>query len=452
MSDDKGKKARFRTVKTLRLIDPRTGKETGEVQTDSLGEPAPELMRPDAAAALYHADAWYSAACDAICAAVGAAQIHPEFQGQTVDEESDPKIIAAMKAFLATPPDTGETAAERLTNLALDYLAGKACIEIRRGVNGMPSAWYHVPAATVRLRRDGSYAQVTRSGRLVAKFQPYKGAKPQDTAASEMVVIRRYDPTALYVGSPMGTPILTALDRLALQDSANAKQLGKGNLPAWLLLLQETLDDDDYQRMNEWSKQLANGGTDEQIGVLDGVGEHHEAVKLQDNADVAYAKGEELLRARVLGKMRVPPTKVALGAANYATAYQEDANFKAEVVGPILEILTSRLTWVVREFAPEGYKFAYRMASLEDWNALVQSVNALLEKGVYTMNMALQKLGYPGIGPAGDVRIAFTNQGPVKYDDLASGNVPPTPGRIVDSLLSLRRAIEEARRAEEAPK
>ena len=62
----------------------------------------------------------------------------------------------------------------------------------------------------------------------------------------------------------------------------------------------------------------------------------------------------------------------------------------------------------------------------------------------HTINEALARLGQPGIGELGDVRIAFTNQGPVLLEDLAAGNLPPTPGRLVDVLLQLRRTIEQA--------
>jgi len=181
------------------------------------------------------------------------------------------------------------------------------------------------------------------------------------------------------------------------------------------------------------------------VGILDGVGEGADLKKLIENiADMAFGEGEKLLRERVLAKLHVPPTKVSLSASNYATAQQEDATFKFEVTQPLLNIFLKRLNVVAKEIVSEpGYKFVFRQQTLEDYLKVCQAEDILLRGAVHTINGVLARLGEPGIGPAGDVRIAFTNQGPIRLEDLIAGKVPSTPGKLVDTMLQLRTMIQE---------
>jgi hypothetical protein len=181
------------------------------------------------------------------------------------------------------------------------------------------------------------------------------------------------------------------------------------------------------------------------VGILDGVGEGADLKKLTDEqADVSHIEGERLLMQRTLAVLHVPPTKVSLPSSNYATAQQEDATFKFQVTQPILRMFLKRLSVVAQELTESAdYHFAFRQQSLEDYLGVCQAEEILLRNAVHTINQVLGRLGLPGIGPVGDVRIAFTAQGPIKIEDLAAGNLPATPGRLVDALLQARKAIEE---------
>jgi len=446
MGEKSVKKARLRVIGGGRVVNPRTGVEDGKGEVQAGSEQyVPLLVSPHTAAGLYHLDPWFSAAVDAISTGVATAEVFPEFQAKSPEEKADSKALQGMAAFLENTPRDQMTVAERLGALDADFsLFGYCAFEVARGSDKMPVAWYHVPGATVRAKKKGGYVQVDGTGKILQRFAPYAAGGNKE-GLPELVLIRRYDPTAQYLGSPLVAPLAMTLDRQSAQDAFNRKLLGKGGMPPKIFLLKEELGDESFQRLQAFVEGLAAGDDANQIAVLDGIGEGRLEDMIKDQEDMAFQAGEEAGRQRILAKTHVPPTKVSLNAANFATAYQEDQTFKFEVTQPRLRIYLKRLTAVAREFAPEGYAYGFKQNSLEDFYQLVQALNLLQQTGDLTANQVLQRLGFSGIGEVGDAHIAFTNQGPVKLEDLASGNLPPTPGRLVDTLLQLRRAIEESR-------
>ena len=451
MSERKKAAGRFR-AHGLRVLDPRTGQENGSVAQEALPSYLPPQVDPLSAAQLYDLDPWFSAAVDAVATGVGTAEVSPAFIGPDPEQKAEPKILGKMADFLDNTQRTMETVGERLEALTTDYrIQGYCGFEIVRGTDGLPAAWYHVPAATIRARRDlKSFLQVNYLGQTVSEFVPYSSGGNK-AKSPELVLIRKYDPSALSLGSSMVKTLASTADRLSAQDSYNRTLLNKGGIPPFLLILKEALDDDSAKRFEAFLKGLAQQGPDAAIGLLDGVGEGKVEKLLQDQEDSSFVKAEEVLRQRILAKAHVPPTKVSLGASNYATAYQEDQTFKNEVTQPILRIFLRRLTALAREFAPPGYFYAFKQSSLEDFYQLVMALCALQEKGDLTSNQVLARLGFQGMGPIGDAHIAYTNQGPVRVEDLVAGNLPPTPGRMMDALLQLRRMISEVQDVRELP-
>ena len=442
------KKGRFRVLKGggQRVVNPRTGTDDGKGAAETVNQYTPTVADPILLARLTYTDPWFSAGIDAIADNVGAADVFPAFESTDPAEKEDEKIFALLKAFLEADDREYTTPGERLAALAMDYkVQGYCAFEVGRDSKRMPAAWYHVPAATLKRREpDHLWEQKDYLGKVVAKFGEYKPGGRED-GLPELMVIRKYDPCAQYLGSPSAAVLLTTVDRLKAQDDYNTKLLRKGGIPPWLLFLREQLDDDDLKRLEEWFRELEAGDSSDLVGILDGVGEGADMKKLTDEqADVSHIEGEKLLRERTLGVLKVPPTKVSLAASNYATAVQEDATFKFQVVQPILRIFLKRLSVVGQELVKsKDYHFTSRQQSLEDYLAVCQAEEILLRNGVHTINQMLARLGLPGIGPVGDVRIAFTAQGPIKLEDLAAGNLPATPGRLVDALLQARKAIEE---------
>ncbi len=448
------RKGRFRVLKGgKRVVDPRTGQDDGKTgvavggYTQTVGDPRRYAM-------MMHLDAWFSAAIGAISDGVGAADVFPVFEAPEPGQAADATVIARLTAFMETDDRDFSTPGERLSAMAKDYrLQGYCAFEIGRDSTRRPAAWYHVPAATLRRReRDGIWEQTDYLNKVVQTFGPYQKGGRKD-GLPELMVIRSYDPCALYLGSPAGAPLAGTIDRMSAQDAYNTKLLRKGGIPPWLLLLREALDEEDLPRLQEWFRQIETGEDGDLVGILDGVGEGSELKALtQEQADASHVEGEKLLRERILAWLKVPPTKVSLSASNYATAYQEDQTFKFGVIQPLLRIMLKRLSVVAQETSGSpAYLYAFRQQTLEDYLQLCQAEEILLRNAVHTINQVLGRLGLPGIGPEGDVRIAFTAQGPVRLADLAAGNQPATPGRLVDTLLSLRRAIEEAQEVTHVP-
>lgn len=449
MSDEKTpRKGRFRVLEGggKRVVNPRTGTDDGKGAAETVNQYTPTVAPPILLARLTYTDPWFSAGVDAIADNVGAADVFPAFESTDPEQKEDGKIVALLKGFLEADERAYTTPGERLAAMAKDFdVQGYCGFEVGRDLKRKPAAWYHVPAATLRRREaDHLWEQLDYLGKVVATFGEYTPGGRKD-GLPELMVIRKYDPCAQYLGAPAAAVLLNTVDRLKAQDEYNTKLLRKGDIPPWLLLLREQLEDDDLKRLEEWFRELESGESSDMVGILDGVGEGADLKKLTDEqADVSHIEGEKLLLARILAVLKVPPTKVSLAASNYATAVQEDATFKVQVIQPRLRVFLKRLSVVGQELAEsKDYHFTSRQQSLEDYLQVCQAEEILLRNAVHTINQVLARLGLPGIGPVGDVRIAFTAQGPIKLEDLAAGNLPATPGRLVDALLQARKAIEE---------
>lgn len=444
--------AKFRTIqpKEKRVINPRTKQDDGKsaVETSTKDQYVPILGNPQDIIAMFRLQPWVIACKRAIASAVAAIQINVVYKPPTEGESVDAGKIKLLKAFLEKDAKEYKTVQERIKALAIDFvMLDYACIEIARNADGIPSAWYHVPAVTVRELKDGGYVQL-ENNKIIAEFAPYQ-AGWNKAKQREMIVVKEYDPAALYMSAMDGVSLLETITRLGRQDDYNNQLLKAGNIPPFLLMLKEALDDDSYKRFSAYINALGTGEDSDTIGLLDGIGEGHLEKLAMDVSEAGYVETEKLLRERILAVMQVPPSKLGLPIVNYAVAQQEDATFRFGRVMPIVNMLLHRLNIVADEIVPDdGYEYCARPQTYEDYLQVAQAENILVNNGIHSRNDARNRLGDENIGEEGDV---LTIGGPMGITPLASAvkNSTPTVGRALDSLLEIRRILAEVQRERE---
>lgn len=444
MADGKG---RFRVLKAAakRADDPRTGKEAeGKTAGTNKGMYLPQLADPFTVANLYHLNYWAHACDDAIADGIAGAEVEAIFKGKNPEDKADEAKLALMDKFLTTDTRSFMTIGERLGRLGLDYsVVGIMAIEIGRGADRLPAAWYHVPAATIRELKDGSgYDQVDVAGKVVQHFAAYqpggnKGGLP------ELIVIKKYDPAAQYQNSTDASCLASTAERMTAQDEYNSKLLRKGGMVPLLLILKDALGDDQFSRLQEYLDELEGGTTARMMGLVEGVGEGGRLEKLvQDFTDASFKEGENLLRERTLAVKKVPPSKLGLPVVNYAVAQIEDATFRHKVTAKVLRLIFHRLNIVADEVVPEeGYAYEAKPETLIDLQQIAQAVNLLVNNGTLSRNEARVRLGEKGMGDEGNIRTIQSPTGLTILSAALEAGGTPTLGRMIDQAIEARRIL-----------
>jgi hypothetical protein len=444
------KKGRCRVIegKSVRIVDPRTGKEAEGKIAGTKDKTLPYLINPRYVAELYHRQCWFNACDNAISDGVGGADAEVVYKNTDKTTQGDPEKVTKLNAFLKKDLRDFTTVGERLDALAKDYsIQGYMVIEIGRGADKIPAAWYHVPAVNIRELADHTgYIEVDGSNKEIGRYVKYQIGGHED-GARELMVIKKYDPSAKYMAATDTSALCSAADRLDAQDTFNSKLLKKGGLVPFILFLKEALEDDDFKRLEETVRQWETGEGDKMVVVLDGIQDGKLERAIADMNDASFVEGEKTLRERILAVKKVPPSKLGLPVANFSVAQIEDATFRFKVTAKILRLIFHRLNIVADEIvSDEGYDYEAKPETLIDFQTLAQALVGLVNNGTYNRNMALTKLGEPGMGSDGD---KFTITSPTGVQELsqmlASGGTP-TLGRMVDAINELRRMVIEAQR------
>lgn len=439
-------------AKNSRAINPRTGKDDGKEGISAPDKYKDTLADPWDLVSVYYSAPWIKGAVRAIKQGIEASDVRAVFDHpEDPKAKADPKLLQMLTEFLERDDEDWTTPSERLAACVKDFnILGYACFEIARDAGNKPSAWYHLPAVTIRERKDGLYDQIDMNGKVLKTLGKY-APKGREDKLPEMMMIREYDPAARYTADSPLAGLVNTGDRLNAQDDYNSQLLRKGGLSPLLLMLEGELGEEGKKRFKEELRGIAAGKYASVIALLENVPPGSQIHKLaQEMTDASFTEGEKTLRDRVLANYTVPPTKVSLSASNYATAQQEDATFRFMVTQPYLRKHLKRLSVVARELVEEkGYGYGFRQDSISSFYEQVQAEDLLFRIGARNINTLLAKLGDKGIGPAGDKHYVFTNLGPVAIEDLDKMEGTPSVGRMIDSLVTLRKELSRALREED---
>jgi hypothetical protein len=433
--------------KNKRAVNPRTGKDDGKEGLSCPGKYRDMLADPWELVSVYYSAPWIKGAVRAIKQGIEASEVRCVFDADDPKAQADPKLMQILTDFLEKDDEDWTTSSERMAACVKDFgILGYACFEIARDTKRMPAAWYHVPAVTIRERKDKLYDQIDMNGTVIRTFGKYT-PKGREDKLPELMIIREYDPAGRYTADSPLAGLVNTGDRLNAQDDYNTQLLRKGGLSPLLLMLEGELDPEGKKRFKEELRGIAAGKYASVIALLENVPAGSAIHKMaQEMTDASFTEGEKTLRDRVLANYTVPPTKVSLTASNYATAMQEDATFRFMVTQPYLRKHLKRLTVVGRELvADKGYCYGFRQDSISSFLEQVQAEDLLLKWGARNINTTLAKLGDKGIGPEGDKHYLMTNLGPVALEDLEKMQGTPTLGRLIDNLMAIRAEISRAR-------
>jgi PBSX family phage portal protein len=391
-------------------------------------------------------------------------------------EKPDPANKEVLRRFFSFPNEE-MTWGEILENVLTDFEAlGNGYFEVVRNRfgDGPPRAIYHIPAVTMRVRRDKKGFVQRRGGRMVY-FRPF-GTDPRGPLAfdprdrgkapgrrrllHEVIHLKNYHPRSSYYGLPDFLPALRALVGNKMAGDFNIQFFENNAIPQYAIIVKGgELARGTRKRIEEYFREHIKGQAHKTLilEVAQDEGEKVDveikplSVGIKDSSFEMYrsANAEEIRIAHgVPGRLIGLAEKGGLGGAGEGTSQQEV--FKYHVIEPKQRRLEYRINsfLIKRGFDIQDWELRFREIDVTDEGKVADIMSKLVGLGIATINEARLAMSQKPLKHEGaDVPFINTSSGPLSLDVLVEGGARPpqseTGKTLVDSLVTLRKELRK---------
>ncbi len=430
----------------------------------------------DALAYFLEVNTWHYRSCKA--KAISTAGLGFDFVVPEGVRNPDQANKRTLQEFFNHPNDE-QTWGEVLENVLTDFEAlGNGYFEVVRNALGTaaPTAIYHVPAVTVRVRKDKRGFIQQRDNKTVFfrnfgsdpnspdSFDPRDKDKPEDQRRllTEIIHLKNYHPRSSYYGLPDFLPALRALVGNKQAGDFNIQFFENNAVPQYAIIVKGgELAKGTRKRIEEYFRTHIKGSAHKTL-ILEIAQDGEEKVDLEikplsvDIKDASFRmfrsdNAEEIRVAHgVPGRLIGLAEKGGLGGAGEGATQQEI--FKYHVIEPKQSRLEYRINnfLIKRGFSIQDWEIRFKEIDVTDEGKVAEIVERLVRLGVLTINEGRREMNQkPLEHPGADVPFIQTATGPLSLDILAQqGGAPSatstvTAKTIVDSLLALQKDIRE---------
>lgn len=308
---------------------------------------------------------------------------------------------------------------------------GNGYLEIGRTVTGEIGYVGHIPATTIRVRRqkDG-FVQLI--GQKVVYFRNF-GAKNQnpvtgDPRPNEILHYKEYSPLNTYYGVPDIMSAISSLHGDQLASQYNIDYFGNKGVPRYVVTLKGAkLSGDAEDKLFRFLQTNLKGQSHRTLYIpLPGDTDQNKVeFKMEpiENGVQEASFNEYRIRNRddILIAHQVPLSKIGGGdASQIASAIAQDRTFKEQVTRPAQKNLEKMINKIVKE-QTDVIKFKFNELTLTDEIAQSQILERYVKTQIMVPNEARELLNLPQ-HPEGD---KFFEMGPKQSSDARanlSGN------------------------------
>lgn len=333
-----------------------------------------------------------------------------------------------------------QTFTEILIKVWRDYeVTGNGYIEIGRKRDGTIGYVGHVPAQTIRIRRqrDGFVQISANRAQFFRNFGDNASNPIGDDKPNELIHITRYSPTSGYYGIPDIVAAQQAIAGNEFSSRYNLEYFENKAVPRHLITLKGaslgptaqadllTFFETGLKGQNHRSLFIPLPG-DDGINKVEFKIEPIDT-KVQESSFEKYRKSNmnEILMAH-----RVPISKVSTAdGASLAIARDADKTFKEQVCGPQQKILEKKLNRIVKEMT-DAFEFKLNEMTLTDADTQSKIDERNVKNGIWTANEVRTRDGMPSIN-GGDERVDLNAK-----DKIAQATSEATTTRARDSARS----------------
>lgn len=371
---------------------------------------------------LYYASSPHYAAVDAKVANIvglGYDFIDSHKTRQAQDKITDEKKLDKFRKKLAEAKNEvfewldncneEDTFDDILKNVYTDYEAtGNGYFEIGRKSNGEIGYIGHIPAATMRVRkeRDGFIQIISNKATYFRHFgtktdNPINGGDPDP---NEVIHLKKYSPTNSYYGVPDIMAAMQAVTGNELAARFNLDYFENKAVPRHVIVLKGgQLGARSQMDIVEFFETGLKGQHHRTLFVPLPADEQNRKTSFEMKPveagaqDASFMNYHKINLQLILMAEKVPMTKVGLAeGVNLAVARDADKTFKEQVCRPAQRVLEKKLGKVFSE-KTDIFRFKLNELTLTDENTQSQIDERYLRMQTVTPNEVRARWGMPGI-------------------------------------------------------
>ena len=302
-----------------------------------------------------------------------------------------------------------------MENVVTDLEAvGNGYLEIGRKSNGQIGYIGHIPATTVRVRRqkDG-FVQII--GSKAVFFGNYGveniGYNPvtSDANPNQIIHFKEYSPTNTFYG----VPDIVAAGQAAVGDQLaqqyNIDYFQNSAVPRYVVYVKGAkLSSDSERRLFEFMQNNLKGNSHRTLLIP--LPPDNEQSKVEFNMEPIEAGVQEGSFTKyhsdnshdILAAHQVPMSKIGQGDGSLAGTIAADRTFKEQVARPGQRLIEKQVNKLVAEVT-DIVELRFKELTLTDEQAAAQIAEKYLRSQVLTPNEVREQLGYPSIDGGDEV-------------------------------------------------
>jgi PBSX family phage portal protein len=253
-----------------------------------------------------------------------------------------------------------DTFTEVLEKWITDYESlGVGALEIGRTVSGEVGYIGHIPAHTIRPRkdRDGFVQIVDEKVTFFRNFGDRTTVNPigDDDTPNEIIYLKKYTPRSTYYGIPDIIPALNAVAGIEFAKQYNVDYFENKAVPRYMIVVKGArLSREAEKRIVEFFQQNVKGKHHRAVLIPLPEGNGNAEIEIRpveaDVQDASFERYMNMSRDEILMAHRVPMTKVGLTAdINLAVARDADRTFKESVVRPLQDKVETYVNYILNE-------------------------------------------------------------------------------------------------------
>jgi PBSX family phage portal protein len=326
-----------------------------------------------------------------------------------------------------------DTFTEILSRVYIDYEAtGNGYIEIGRKVNGEIGYIGHIPARTMRVRkqRDG-FVQIVSN--LVVFFRNFGDSETEnpigdDTRPNEVIHIKKYTPNNSFYGVPDVIPAKTALAGDEFASRFNLDYFENKAVPRYIITVKgATLSRDAERKLLEFFQTNLKGKNHRSLYIPLPADDEGNKVEFKMEAvesgvqDSSFNNYRKMNRDEILIAHRVPVSKIGLPeGVSLAAAKDADKTFKEQVARPAQRNLEKKINRLIGELT-DAFVLKFNELTLTDEDTQSKIDERYLRMKVIVPNEVRARLGMAGRS-GGDDPVQLTGQQAADQTARATAN------------------------------
>ena len=296
-----------------------------------------------------------------------------------------------------------------LTNVYTDFEAtGNGYFEIGRKSNGQIGYIGHIPAKTMRVRRErDGFVQIV--GNKATYFRHFGKTNPNpldngDPNPNEVIHLKKYSPTNSYYGVPDVIAAMQAIAGIDLANKFNLDYFENKAVPRHIVVVKGgSLSLQSQTSIAEFFEQGLKGKHHRSLVVPLPADSQDQKTSFEikpveaGTQDASFVNYHKINIQSILMAEKVPMTKVGLAeGVNLAVARDADKTFKEQVCRPAQRNLEKKLGKIFAE-KTDAFRFKLNELTLTDENTQSQIDERYLRMQTVTPNEVRARWGWAGI-------------------------------------------------------